>query len=372
MSNKLKLLIDARKIGDAGIGTYLSQLVPRVMERFAQESCRLWVSEPGLSWFAGLQHRWGDRIQGELLPARPLSLGEQRVLRQHLGPDTLLWATSLSHPLFYSGPMVATVHDVAQLALPMAMAGGRFTQLAAKVYLESLRRSAQELLFISQFTQSEFSHWVGSPRQPVTVTPLGVDAAWFDARGAGPRPQAQPYFISVSSVRPHKNFGFLVRAFAAVADRLPHQLVIVGESQGLRTVDAGLAAQVEALGGRVRFLGRIPDADLRSWVAHADAMVFPSLYEGFGLPPVEAMAAGCPVLSSTAGALQEVCGEAALYFNPQDLPSLQSALLAYAASSPEQRQTRVALGLSRARQYDWERTADATAAVLLRACAARR
>lgn len=361
------LVIDARKAYDAGIGTYVRQLVPRVLQRLPQQPCQLWLSERSAPWLAEVQAQVGPQVRGELLAARPLSLGEQRVLRQHLGPDKLLWATSLSHPLFYNGPLVATVHDVAQLALPSAMAGGRVTKAASQVFFQSLRRSAQELLFISQFTQSEFSHWVGSPRQPVTVTPLGVDTTWFEARGAGHSPQAQPYFISVSSVRPHKNFGFLVQAFAAVADRLPHQLVIVGESQGLRTVDAGLAAQVEALGGRVRFLGRIPDADLRQWVAHADAMVFPSLYEGFGLPPIEAMAAGCPVLSSTAGALQEVCGEAAPYFDPHDTSSLQAALLAHVTSSPQARQARITLGLARARHYDWERTADLTAEVFARA-----
>lgn len=361
------LVIDARKFADAGIGTYLRQLVPRVLLRLPKVSCQLWLSDRGRVWLADVQAQLGARVQGVMLPARPLSLGEQRVLRQQLRPDQLFWATTLSHPLLYCGPMVATIHDVAQLALPTAMAGGRFTQVASWVFLHSLRRSALELLFVSEFSCEEFSRRVGVSRQSTTVTPLGVDPAWFAARGVGERPQAQPYFISVSSVRPHKNFGFLVQAFAAVADRLPHQLVIVGESQGLRTVDAGLAAQVEALGGRVRFLGRIPDADLRQWVAHADAMVFPSLYEGFGLPPIEAMAAGCPVLSSTAGALQEVCGEAAPYFDPHDTSSLQAALLAHVTSSPQERQARITLGLARARHYDWERTADLTAEVFARA-----
>lgn len=360
----LELWVDARKLGDAGIGTYIRQLVPRVCARLAGVRCGALLAD---SSSVDTWARLPSSVSIQTLSARPMRWSEQRQLRVALGRGTLFWATSLAHPLFYNGPLVATVHDVAQLALPSAMAGGRVTKAASQVFFQSLRRSAQELLFISQFTQSEFSHWVGSPRQPVTVTPLGVDATWFEARGAGHSPQAQPYFISVSSVRPHKNFGFLVQAFAAVADRLPHQLVIVGESQGLRTVDAGLAAQVEALGGRVRFLGRIPDADLRLWVAHADAMVFPSLYEGFGLPPIEAMAAGCPVLSSTAGALQEVCGDAAQYFDPLGSISLQHCLLAHTASSGAERAARTALGLTRARQYDWERTADLTAVVLQRA-----
>jgi glycosyltransferase involved in cell wall biosynthesis len=108
---------------------------------------------------------------------------------------------------------------------------------------------------------------------------------------------------------------------------------------------------------------------LHRWVAHADAMVFPSLYEGFGLPPLEAMAAGCPVLCSTAGALREGCAEAARYFDPRDTASLQQCLLAQAAAGAAEREEQVERGLARARSHDWERTADQAALVLQRALA---
>jgi glycosyltransferase involved in cell wall biosynthesis len=360
------LVIDARKAHDAGIGTYIRELVPRVLQRLPHVDCTVWLAPRGESWLAQLQERAGRRVAGQVLAARPLSVGEQPALRRALGPGQLLWATSLSHPLFRRAPMIATVHDVAQLALPPALAGGRFTKLAATVYLQSLRLAARELMFVSEFTRREFCRHVGPMRQPATVTPLGVDPGWFGAAGAGDRPQAAPYFVSVSSVRPHKNFGLLVRAFAAVADRLPHQLVIVGESEGLRTVDRDLAQRAATLGERVRFLGRVPDAELRRWVAHADAMVFPSLYEGFGLPPLEALAAGCPVLCSTSGALREVCGDAALYFDASDETDLQRCLLQQSVASAAERKQRVERGLLRARSFDWETTADLAASVLQR------
>ncbi len=361
----LELVIDVRKARDAGIGTYLRRLVPRVLQRMPRVPCTLWLAAGEEAWLTELQATC-PAVTGRVLPARPLSAGEQLLLRRAVQPGQLLWATSLSHPLFHRGPLVATVHDVAQLALPPALAGGRLMRFAARIYLESLRRCTSDLLFISEFTRQEFQRLVGTPRQRAAVTLLGVDASWFSAPSLG-TPQRQPYFIAVSSVRPHKNFAFLVRAFTEIAHLLPHRLLIVGESQGLRTVDSSLAAQIAASGDRVQFLGRLEDTELRRCVANADAMVFPSLYEGFGLPPLEAMAARCPVLCSTAGALREVCDDAAVYFDPRDGASLRQALLSHTATQPAVRAERVARGIARARMFDWERTADATAAVLQRA-----
>jgi glycosyltransferase involved in cell wall biosynthesis len=359
------LVIDARKANDAGIGTYIRQLIPRVLQRLPGTNCTVWLAPTSEDWFADVQEKTGGRVSGEVLIARPFSMREQPVLRRTLRSDHLLWATSLSHPLFWRGPLVATVHDVAQLALPADLAGGKSAQLGAWVHLQSLRLCARELIFVSEFSRREFEHHVGATSQTTTVTPLGVDAVWTEQ--IGERPQATPYFVSVGSVRPHKNFGFLVRAFAAVADQLPHELVIIGDLRGGRTVDGSIAQQIAQLGTRVRLLGRVPDEELQRWVAHADAMVFPSLYEGFGLPPLEALAAGCPVLCSTAGALQEVCGDAAVYFDPRKPASLQERLLQQAACSPALRAECVARGRMRAREFDWERTADLTAIVLERA-----
>lgn len=363
----LELVIDGRKSYDAGIGTYLRQLIPRVLQRLPRVKCMILVAPGAEAWLAELQALAGARLTGQVLITRPLSIGEQHVLRKIAVPGRLFWATSLAHPLFSRSPMVATVHDVAQLALDAAMVGGTGTRLAAHLYFQSLRNCARELLFVSAFSHAEFTRLVGTAGQGVTVTPLAADSEWFRARGAEARPEARPYFISVSSLRPHKNFEFLVRGFADIADRLPHQLMIVGESRGLRTADTSVAAEIAKVGGRVRFLGRLPDADLRRWVAHADAMVFPSLYEGFGLPPLEALSAGCPALCSTAGALREVCGDAASYFDPRDATSLQQCLLRHAATAPGRRAERVEAGLARARTFDWERTAELTAAVLERA-----
>lgn len=356
-----KLLVDGRKAYDAGIGTYIRNVVPRVLAQLPLARVRVLVA-PG----SASQAPWLDAPQVEWVEdaGRPLGLAEQWSLRRLLAPDEIFWATSLAHPLFRPGPMVATVHDVAQLALDRRAAGGRLVQLAARVYLQSLRRRSDVLLFNSAFTEREFRRYVGAPAAAAAVTPLGVAAAWFDALPQGPG--TRPYFICVGSIRPHKNLSTLLAAFARVLKQLPHDLVIVGQHEGLRTRESGFPQLLAPLGERVRFLGAVDDATLHPWVAGADALVFPSLYEGFGLPALEAMAAGCPVIASSAGALPEVCGPAARYFDPHSVEALAVALLAQAHLSADARQIQVRQGRQRARQHSWDRTAELTVQAITR------
>ncbi|MDZ4073468.1 MAG: glycosyltransferase family 1 protein [Hylemonella sp.] len=359
---RFKLLVDGRKACDSGIGTYIRNVVPRVLARLPLARVRVLVAPRSggeLSWLNGSQV---ERVEDAGLP---LGLREQWSLRRLLAADEIFWATSLAHPLFRQGPMVATVHDVAQLALDRHSAGGRLVQLAARRYLQSLRRNAAVLFFNSAFTEREFRLHVGAPTAASAVTPLGVAAEWFEAL-----PQAaagmRPYFICVGSIRPHKNLRVLLTAFASVLDQLAHDLVIVGRHEGLRTREGDFAQLLAPLGERVRFLGAVDNATLRQWVAGAQTLVFPSLYEGFGLPALEAMAAGCPVIASSAGALPEVCGSAARYFDPHSADALAAALLEQARMTTEARRDQVRQGLARARQYDWDRTADLTVQAITR------
>jgi glycosyltransferase involved in cell wall biosynthesis len=356
-----RLMVDCRKAWDAGIGTYIRHVIPGVLRRLPPfVSVRVLVA-PGTV----AQHGYLDSLPVEFIEDAgfPLSLSEQWYLRQHLLDGEIFWATSLAHPLLGRGPLMATVYDVAQLALDSRSAGGRFVQCAARLYLESLRRRAGQLLFISEFTASEFKRHVGPARGLTHVAPLGVDADWFEAY-APVSLGIRPYFISVGSIRPHKNLRTLLAAFRQVLDQLPHDLVIVGKHEGFRTRESGFEELLAPLGERVRFLGGVDDATLRQQVAGATALIFPSLYEGFGLPPVEAMAAGCPVIASRAGAVVEVCGDAARYFETSSADSLAAALLEQAGISTENRLAQVLRGRDWARQYSWERTADLTAQAL--------
>jgi glycosyltransferase involved in cell wall biosynthesis len=355
-----RLLVDCRKAWDAGIGTYIRNVVPRVLQRLPLVSVRVLVA-PGATG----RHDYIDCSQVDFIEdsGTPLGVQEQWGLRRYLQAGEVFWATSLAHPLFWHGPLMATVHDVAQLALDSRSAGGWVVKYAARLYFESLRRRAGQLLFISEFTAREFSRHVGQPRGMSHLTPLGVDAAWFEVK-APSSSGTRPYFISVGSIRPHKNLQTLLAAFSLVRDQLPHDLVIIGKHDGFRTRESGFHELLAPLGDRVRFLGGVDDSTLRHKVAGATALVFPSLYEGFGLPPLEAMAVGCPVIASRAGAVVEVCGDKARYFEACDSDSLAAALLTQASMQPEDRWSEVRIGREWARQYSWDRTADLTAQAL--------
>jgi glycosyltransferase involved in cell wall biosynthesis len=171
----------------------------------------------------------------------------------------------------------------------------------------------------------------------------------------------------VGSAKPHKNLIALLRAFDAARDALTdHDLVLVGAFEHQRTLDAEAIALARSLGSRVRLVGDADDAAVRAFVANASALVLPSLYEGFGLPAIEAMAAGCPCLVSSAASLPEVCGDGAVYFDPND-PADIAGQLVRVLTDGELRARLVSAGRARAASFDWDDTASRTAAALDRA-----
>lgn len=358
------VVIDARKAMDAGIGTYIKELVPRVCDAMPDVNFNILASTESLAWVEKISRNEASNITYKILDALPFSISEQLLLRRHLNHRSLFWATSLAHPLFYNGPYITTIHDVAQLALPRSMAGGILTKAASRIYFKSILENSRELLFVSEFSRSEFSRYVGKPKQRTSVIHLGVDSKWFDSCTKLPKIDCSPYFISVSSIRPHKNFSFLLSAFLSIANSIPHNLVIAGDKRGLNNMDPALMKEVMDLGSRIQFLGRISDEDLKIWVSNAEAMIFPSLYEGFGLPPVEAMAAGCPVITSSSTAMKEVCGNAVIYFNPLELKSLVSALLSFSLMDRSSREHLKEMGKVKALEYDWSIAAQNTVKVI--------
>jgi glycosyltransferase involved in cell wall biosynthesis len=355
------LVIDTRKAFDAGIGTYICQVVPRVIAKLPTSVVAL-IPARQIQQF-----RWLAEAGAVLAPVRatPISLAEQIELPHAMASGCCFWATSLAHPLIGRVPVVATVHDVAQLALSRQELGGKpWLRPAAATLLNSLRRRARALLTVSDFTREEFLRCVGQPRvAALTVTPLGVDQDWFAPRGTSGH---VPYLMSLGSVRHHKNIERLLLAFAAVAPRIPHQLRVVGhlpKEDGVHL--RWLAILPESVRSRILFEGFLDEDALRTCVANADALVFPSLYEGFGLPVLEAMAAGCPVVASRAGALPEVCGEAAAAsFDPRDVSDMARAMEATVKLDNASRQRIVEKGREHAARFTWDATAEKTAEVL--------
>jgi glycosyltransferase involved in cell wall biosynthesis len=203
---------------------------------------------------------------------------------------------------------------------------------------------------------------VGVSPQRIKVTPLGVSDAFTKATER----VREKIWLFVGNVKPHKGLATVLEAMANTAVAATgRSLVIVGRRDGFFTSAPELAKRAERLNERVKWAGVVSEAELHKWYASAEALVLPSVHEGFGLPVLEAMAAGCPVVAACAGALPEVCGDAAWWFEAGDAIGLAGGLREL-ADSPEKRALLAAAGRERAAGFSWDRTASLTVAALRR------
>jgi glycosyltransferase involved in cell wall biosynthesis len=208
---------------------------------------------------------------------------------------------------------------------------------------------------------------MGFPEEKVTVIPLAPNEAFqpvnqADAVDTVTRYGLQPgrYFLHVGTVEPRKNLLRLLRAFERIsrADPRAPDLVFVGGS-GWRNREFYRAIETSPAGSRVRLMGYLPEHDLAALYSASLATVYPSLYEGFGLPPLEAMACGAPVVTSNTSSLPEVVGDAALLVDPRDVGAIEAALV-QVKEDPVLREALRAKGLQRAKQFSWDVTARRT------------
>ncbi|SDU34258.1 alpha-1,3-rhamnosyl/mannosyltransferase [Pseudomonas pohangensis] len=285
-----------------------------------------------------------------------------RRLNPALYHDPSLW------PFEFDGPMVMTMHDLTHVHFPETQPKDRLVEIERHA-AHSVER-AQRILVDSDFIGAEVCRFYGVAADRVTVAPLGCAARFhprsveqltapLQALGLYPG----EYLLCVGTVEPRKNLQLALRAFeqlpAAVRSRYP--LVIVG-MPGWRTEQLAAPLQRAIVSGQVRLLGYQSDLAVAELLAGARLLVFPSLYEGFGLPVLEAMASGTPVLLTRSSALPEVAGEAGTYIDAQNEQVCAAAMLRLIDDQAYWQQQRDA-GLLRAQAFSWQRCAQITARV---------
>lgn len=356
--NREHVVVDMRFIDAAGIGTYIENVVPAVMRALPDVTFTALGTASRLA--ETLRSVPGD-VRVVEARARMYSVREQVEISSAIPrAATALWFPHVSLPLVVGRPTMVTVHDAFQLAMPELLRS-RLKAFAARRLFGAVRRNATRVVTVSEFSKRELIRLARIPAERITVTHLGIDESWYQP--AGPRPHPRPYVVFVGSIKPHKNVRTLISAYRAVAAGIPHDLVIVGRRDGMHTPEAGLATALQGIEGRVHFTGYVDKATVQAYVGHAAVLVHPSVYEGFGLTPVEAMAAGCPTIVARAASLPEVCGEATVYFDPSNADEL-AASLDRLLSDADLRASLVSAGKLRARQFDWARTAAGTARTL--------
>jgi glycosyltransferase involved in cell wall biosynthesis len=351
----IRVAMDARMIRSSGIGTYIRGLLPGLVR-----------ARPDWQFTAlGSRRDFDDLGWGTLANLRMVEMTspiytvrQQFELARRSGVNDLFWSPHYDAALMASGQLVVTIHDMFHLAEPHARGARALARRAyARAMYEAVRRRAAGIMYDSHFTFSEMERLVGRPRGRAIVVPVGIDAGWAQAEQLE-APHPRRYLLFVGNVKPHKNLRVLIDALSLIGADLPHDLVVIGRREGMLTVDADIAAHAASLGSRVHFVGEVPTDLLRAYVRHADTLVFPSLYEGFGLPPLEAMMAGCPCIVSRAASLPEVCGDAPLYFDPRDAGELAGQIrrVVTDAALAESLRTR---GRARAAEYGWDRSVNA-------------
>jgi glycosyltransferase involved in cell wall biosynthesis len=363
-ASRSTIAVDARMIGASGIGTYLTALLPRMVAARPEISFALLGPSSVLNDLS-----WTDTANVRIidLDVSIYSVKEQIALPWSIPTGTdLLWSPHYNIPLAWRGRLAVTVHDLAHLAVPEFVSGVH-RRAYARFMFRQVGRRANAIITVSDFTATEFDRLVGSQRVKPEVVHSGVDRGWFKIPPSA-SPHARPYLLYVGNVKPHKNLGRLLEAFRQVATRIQSDLLILGKNEGFRSRDSTVRAAAERLAPRVHLLGALPQEQLMRYVSHAEALVLPSLYEGFGLPPLEAMACGCPAIVSNVASLPEVCGDAAAYFNPFEPASIAEAILRV-QKEPGLRETLRCRGLERARRFTWESSAGRTLTILERVLA---
>jgi alpha-1,3-rhamnosyl/mannosyltransferase len=355
----MRIGVDARKISDTGIGSYIQRLIPALLAAEPEHRYVLFMAPEDVGSF--------------LFPAGrvetvPASAGKYS-LREHwaLGALARRAGVELFHephftlPLYMPCKRVVTIHDVIHLLDP---AVGAIQKKYARWMISSALKRADQIITVSHHSQRNLVEMFGADPAKITVTHNAPDPA-LSPMGRGElaaelaRLNLTPgYFLFVGSDRPHKNIKAVAAAMALMAEDT--RFVIVGR------VGPPARAPFGQFGGRVSFVGQVGTHTIAALYSGAQALFFPSYLEGFGLPPIEAMALQTPVVAANRSCIPEVTGDAAALVDPDDARSA-AMLLERIRSDQTFRSALVEKGIKRAASFSWKTAAQATLAVYERA-----
>lgn len=341
----MRVGLDVRWIENSGIGTSLRMMI----EHFSVEQRKrlLLYGRPG----------WDNRTGCEFKPVPyPVYGLEQhwsyaRFLKRE--PLSLFHMPHYDVPLFYRGPFVATVYDLIHYLFPQ-YSTQPFTKAYSWALLRHVARHAKRIIAISETTKRDMVRIFPESEEKITVLPLAVDPSFRPAskeeitRVLAPYGLVPGYLLYVGNLRESKNTPRLLRAYSRLKREKPAvpPLVLIGKNS-LRGIS------LASFGPSVRYLDRIPYEGLNAFYSGAALFVFPSLYEGFGLPPLEAMASGTPALVSNAASLPEVCGDAAAYVDPASEESIARGIGDLLSDPGRLRQMRKK-GFDRVKRFSWD------------------
>lgn len=322
------ILADGRWQGAHGIGRFATEILPRLQQT--------------------------DIL---LRGPKPLSvsnlLWQPYYLRQHA--HKVFFTPGFNPVLFSSMPFVITIHDL--IHLHMAGKDKHLKHAFYEAFIKPTAQRAYRILTVSDYSRQNIIEWTGIPPQKIVNVSCGISAI-FQSSGEKHQP-GYPYLLHVGNTKPHKNIPCLLQAFAKAQIEKNIRLIITGKlTPRLKAI-----VKKNQLENRVIESGALTEMQLAAYYRGATALVFPSLYEGFGLPPLEAMACGTPALTSTVTSMPETSGDAALLVNPYETDAIVEGIERI-VNEETLRSQLIAKGFKQAALYSWNKTAIAVQEVL--------
>jgi glycosyltransferase involved in cell wall biosynthesis len=356
----LRVAIDARKLHDFGIGTYVRNLVRELARQPHGDTFALLCRPDDVPFIEAL----GPQFEPVVLKARNYSAREQLSV-----PLALMKARAdVFHAPHYvvspltRVPFVVTIHDCIHLRFPQYLPN-RAAYAYARTFMALSARRARRVLTVSQASKDDILTYLRVPDAKVEVVYNAIDERLAGTPSAEDMTRVRerfqltsPFVLYAGNIKPHKNVERLIEAFSLLRQRGVEgvKLLIIGDEISKYPMLRRLVHRHQ-LHQRVRFLGFVPDETLAVLYRLTSAFVFPSLYEGFGLPPLEAMASGAPVVTSNVSSLPEVVGDAALLIDPLDPRAIADAIQRV-LSDDALRADLTRRGRERVKQFSWERS----------------
>lgn len=360
-----KVFIDARMLFSSGIGTYLRNILKvasgtdnsKIVAGFLcnADDQQKWL----LQYFPQakiIRKNWNIYSKEEFI-GLPIIASRSDVF----------WSPHFNFPVLSRSKRVVTVHDLIHLEFN-EYRDSILKTLYVNLMLKVCLRNVDAIVTVSEFSKAEISRLLPVKKSIIVTTLNGVSPSWLTVK----RDEfySPSYFLSVANMKPHKNLERLINGFLKTCEYHDSNLFIVGQREGLHTsCEVALKRHASTAGDRVSFLGEVSDHKLQELVSKAAALIFPSLYEGFGLPPLEAMAANCPVLASAIPSVMEVCGSQfntlngegnVLYFNPSVEGSIASTIQSFLGMNGIQRSQMAKNARKRAELFSWNRASEVT------------
>jgi glycosyltransferase involved in cell wall biosynthesis len=342
-----------------GTSVYAYQLAD-ALERTSSVDIRYFNApvKAGTASLVGKLVKWA-RITAWMQMSLPLHI------LKHKGD--VLHEPSFFGPFWSPCPLVVVIHDVIYKRYPRYYPGP--WRLYLNFSMSIIARTAARIITDSESSKRDVARYYDVPLTRIRVVYLGVDRQYhkMDSKRANTYIRdkyglSRPYVLCVGAQEPRKNVPRVLQAFALLSGSLRSSHVVVAGVKGSATEEIVGTAETLGIRSQVRFLGYVPTEDLPALYNSASLFVFPSLYEGFGLPVLEAMACGTPTVASNTSSIPEVCADAAILVDPLDVTAMAQAM-EHVLVDDDLRRGLVARGLERARHFTWDRTARETLAV---------